>query len=104
MYTLLSIETAVQTISIVAKFLPVAASRRTCVATPTATPVSMDPVLVSRDEAVFERPEIESARRRRRRQTQGGGGKDLLGVDAHHKALAEETSGDRRCAAKSDPR
>jgi hypothetical protein len=33
MYTLLSIETAVQTISIVAKFLPVAASRRTCVAT-----------------------------------------------------------------------
>src|SRR4051812_35680200 len=60
-------------------------------------------MLASRNEAVFEGPEIEGARRCRRRYTQGGGRKDLLGFDAHHKALAEETSGDRRCAAQADP-
>jgi hypothetical protein len=54
----------------------------------TAAPVSIDPcVLVSGHEAIFEGSEIEGALSRRRRQTQGGGRKDLLGVDAHHKAL-----------------
>ncbi len=62
-------------------------------------------VLVSRHEAVFEGSQIEGAGRRRRRYTQGAGRQDLLlGVDAHHKALAEETSGDRGCGAKGDPR
>ena len=60
-------------------------------------------MLVSRHEAIFEGPEIEGARRRRRRYTQGAGRKDLLGVDAHHQALAKKTSGDRGCAAQADP-
>src|SRR5215211_91180 len=49
-------------------------------------------MLVSRHEAIFEGSEIEGARCRRRRYTQGRGRKDLLGVGAHHKALAKETS------------
>jgi hypothetical protein len=48
-------------------------------------------VLVSRHEAIFEGSEIEGALSRGRRQTQGGGCKDLLGVDANHKALAKKT-------------
>jgi hypothetical protein len=54
----------------------------------TAAPVSIDPcVLASRHETIFERPEIEGARFRRLRQTQGAGRNDLLGFDAHHKAV-----------------
>jgi transposase len=51
-------------------------------------------MLASGNETIFEGSEIEGAGRRRRRNTQGGGRKDLLGVDAHHKALAKETSRD----------
>jgi hypothetical protein len=47
-------------------------------------------VLASGHETVFEGSEIEGALGRRRRYTQGAGRKYLLGVDAHHKALAEE--------------
>jgi hypothetical protein len=61
-------------------------------------------VLASGHEALFEGPEIESACRRRCRKTQGGGRKDLLGVGADHKALAEETSGEGGCGAQADPR
>ncbi len=61
-------------------------------------------MLVSRHEAIFEGSEIEGARCRRRRYTQGRGRKDLLGIDAHHKALAEETSRDGGCGAQADPR
>jgi hypothetical protein len=61
-------------------------------------------MVASRHETIFEGSEIEGARRRRRRrQTQGGGRKDLLGIDAHHKALAKKTSRDRGCAAQADP-
>ncbi len=61
----------------------------------TAVPVSIDPcVLVSGNETIFEGPEIEGARRCRCWQAQGGDRKDLLGVDAHHKALAKEASRD----------
>jgi hypothetical protein len=35
---------------------------------------------------------------------QRAGRKDLLGVDAHHKALAEEASRDGGRAARTDPR
>jgi uncharacterized protein YjbI with pentapeptide repeats len=71
----------------------------------TAAPVSIDPyVLASRNETIFEGPEIEGALSRRLRQTKGGGRKDLLGVDAHHKALAKEASRNRRCEAQADPR
>jgi hypothetical protein len=38
------------------------------------------------------------------RYTEGGGREDLLGVGAHHKALAKEASRDRGRGAKSDPR
>ena len=70
----------------------------------TAAPVSMDPyVLVSGHETVFEGPEIEGTGRRRCRNAQGGGRKDFLGVDAHHKALAQEASGNGGRPAKSDP-
>jgi hypothetical protein len=70
----------------------------------TAVPVSIDPcVLASGHETIFEGSEIEGALGRRRRHTQGGGSEDLLGVGTYHKALVKETSGDRRCAAKSDP-
>ena len=41
-------------------------------------------------ETVFEGSQVEGALGRRRRYTQGGGRQDLLGVDAHHKALAKE--------------
>ena len=59
----------------------------------TAAPVSIELyVLASRHEAIFEGSEIEGSGRRRCRQPQGGGRKDLLGVDAHHKALAKETA------------
>lgn len=61
-------------------------------------------VLASRHQALFEGPEIESACRRRCRKTQGGGRKDLLGVGADHKALAEETSGEGGCGAQAGPR
>src|SRR4051812_41582948 len=60
-------------------------------------------MVASRHETIFEGSEIEGARRRRRRQTQGGGRKDLLGIDAHHKALAKKTSRERGCAAQADP-
>src|SRR5215216_1476156 len=60
-------------------------------------------MLVSGNEAIFEGSEIEGARRRRRRYTQGGGRKDLLCFDAHHKALAKETSRERGCRAQADP-
>jgi transposase len=60
-------------------------------------------VLASRHETVFEGSEIEGALGRRRRYTQGAGRQDLLGVDAHHKALAKEALRDRRCAAEGDP-
>src|SRR5215208_342438 len=70
----------------------------------TAAPVSIDPyVLASGHETIFEGSQIEGAGRRRRWQTQGGGRKDLLCVDAHHKALAKETSRDGGRRAKSDP-
>jgi hypothetical protein len=48
-------------------------------------------VLVSRHEAIFEGSEIEGALSRRCWYTQGGGCRDLLGVDAYHKALAKKT-------------
>jgi hypothetical protein len=51
-------------------------------------------VLASRHETIFEGPEIEGAFSCRLRQTQGGGREDLLGVDANHKALAQEASRD----------
>src|SRR5918993_5377543 len=71
----------------------------------TAAPVSIDPcMLVSGYEAIFERPEIEGARRRRHWNPQGGGREDLLGFDAHHKALAKEASRDGGRRAQSDPR
>src|SRR5215212_831362 len=71
----------------------------------TATPVRIDPcVLASKDEAIFEGSEIESALSRRCRYTQGRGRKDLLGVDAHHKALAKETPRDGGRRAQADPR
>src|SRR5215208_6556549 len=70
----------------------------------TAAPVSMDPsVLVSGHETVFEGSQIEGTGRRRCRNAQGGRRKDFLGVDAHHKALAKEASGNRGRPAKSDP-
>src|SRR5215213_9421759 len=70
----------------------------------TAAPVSIDPyVLASGHETIFEGSQIEGAGRRRRWQTQGGGRKDLLFVDAHHKALAKETSRNGGRRAKSDP-
>jgi transposase len=47
-------------------------------------------VLASGHETIFEGSEIEGALGRRRRYTQGAGREDLLGVDAHHKALAKE--------------
>ena len=57
----------------------------------TAAPVSIDPyVVASRHETIFEGSQVEGALSRRRRQTQRGGRQDLLGVDAHHKALAKE--------------
>ena len=57
----------------------------------TAAPVSIDPyVLASRHETVFEGSQVKGARRRRCQDAQGGGREDLLGVDAHHKALAKE--------------
>src|SRR5215216_246748 len=57
----------------------------------TAAPVSIDPnVLASGHETVFEGPQIEGTGRRRCRNAQGEGRKDLLGVDARHKALAQE--------------
>ena len=46
-------------------------------------------VLASGHETIFEGSEIEGALGRRRRYTQGAGSEDLLGVDAHHKALAK---------------
>src|SRR3712207_2566556 len=61
-------------------------------------------MLVSGNETIFEGSAIEGARRRRRRYTQGGGRKDLLGIGAHHKTLAKEASGDRRCGTQADPR
>src|SRR5215211_1760822 len=71
----------------------------------TAAPVSIDPyVLASRHETIFEGSQIEGALSRRRWQTQRAGRKDLLSFDAHHKALAKETSGDRGCAARTDSR
>ena len=70
----------------------------------TAVPVSIDPcVLASGNETIFEGSEIEGSLSRRRRHTQPGGSDDLLSVGAYHKTLVKETSGDRRCAAKSDP-
>lgn len=71
----------------------------------TAAPVSIDPcVLASRHETIFEGSQIEGALSRRRWQSQGRGRKDLLGVDAHHKALAKEASGERGCGARAYPR
>src|SRR5215211_6088720 len=61
-------------------------------------------MLVYEHEAIFERPEIEGARRRRLWNPEGGGREDLLGFDAHHKALAKQTTPDRRRPAESDPR
>src|ERR671917_1888999 len=72
---------------------------------PTAPPVSIDPyVVASGHETVFEGSQIEGALSRRRGQTQGGGRQNLLGVDAHHKALAKKASRDRGCRARADPR
>jgi hypothetical protein len=57
----------------------------------TAAPLSIDPYeLASGHETIFNRSEIEDARCRRRWQAQGRGRKHLLGVDANHKALAQE--------------
>src|SRR5215204_6289305 len=57
----------------------------------TATPVSIDPcVVASFHETVFEGSEVEGALGRRCRYTKGRGRKHLLGVDAHHKALAQK--------------
>ena len=47
-------------------------------------------MLASGHETVFEGSEIEGALGRRRRYAQGAGRQDLLGVDAHHKALAKK--------------
>src|SRR5215216_7122743 len=49
-------------------------------------------VVASRHETIFEGSQVEGALSRRRRQAQGRGREDLLGVDAHHKALAKEAS------------
>jgi hypothetical protein len=54
-------------------------------------------MLTSGHETVFERSEIEGAGRRRPRGVQGGGREDLLGIGAHHKALANEASRDGGC-------
>src|SRR5215210_3399725 len=71
----------------------------------TAAPVSIDPCVVAfGHETVFEGSEIEGACRRRRRQTQAGGRQDLLGVDANHKALAQEEEGEQGRGARTDPR
>src|SRR5829696_9000190 len=71
----------------------------------TATPVRIDPfVLASKDEAIFEGSQIESALSRRCRYTQGAGSKDLLGVDAYHKAVATKTPRDGGRRAQADPR
>ena len=71
----------------------------------TAAPVSIDPCVVAfGHETVFEGSEIEGACRRRLRQTQAGGRQDLLGVDANHKALAQEEEGQRGRGARTDPR
>ena len=71
----------------------------------TAAPVSIDPyVVASRHETVFEGSQVEGALGRRCRDAQGGGRKHLLGVDAHHKALAKEASGEWGRGAESDPR
>jgi hypothetical protein len=71
----------------------------------TATPVSIDPcVLVSGHETIFEGAQIEGALSRRCRDAQGRDRKDLLGVDANHKALAKEASGKGARRAKGDPR
>src|SRR5215210_7181636 len=57
----------------------------------TAAPVSIDPcVVASFHETVFEGSEVEGALSRRCRYTKGTGRKHLLGVDAHHKALAQK--------------
>ena len=57
----------------------------------TAARVSIDPcVLVCGHETIFEGSQIEGALSRRLGQAQGRGRQDLLGVDAHHKALAQE--------------
>src|SRR5829696_3686650 len=57
----------------------------------TAAPVSIDPcVVASFHETVFEGSEVEGALGRRCRYTKGRGRKHLLGVDAHHKALAQK--------------
>ena len=61
-------------------------------------------MLVSGNETIFKGSEIEGASRRRRRYTQAAGRKDLLGVDAHDKTLAQEASGDRRCGTQAYPR
>src|SRR5215203_7030386 len=71
----------------------------------TAAPVSIDPyVLVSWHETIFEGPQIEGALSRRRWQTQRAGRKDLLGIEAHHKALAQEASRDGGRGARTYPR
>src|SRR5215204_1525707 len=61
-------------------------------------------VVASRHETIFEGSQVEGALSRRRRQAQGRGREDLLGVDAHHKALAKEASRDRGCRARAHPR
>src|SRR5215212_256807 len=60
-------------------------------------------MLVSRHEAIFEGSQVEGALNRRRRYTLGEGRKDLLGVGAHHQALAKKTSRNRGCGAQAVP-
>src|SRR5829696_6773821 len=72
---------------------------------PTAAPVSIDPcVVASWHETVFEGSQIEGVSRGRLGRTQAGCREDLLGVDANHKALAQEEEGDRVRRARADPR
>jgi hypothetical protein len=61
-------------------------------------------VLAFGHETLLEGPEDQGARRRRPRGAQGGSREDLLGLGAHHQALAQATPRDRRRRAQADPR